>query len=317
MAKLRWVLAAGLLLAGGAAAYGLAQVPILQDAPKPKVDRLTDADDDLLPVKPKQEAGDGLLDPYPDKDAKANKDGDGKQGRSLAAKAGKHASPGINAAFGFDLVFGYHAQVPEAGFIQSYFLLDSRRGHVGLDRGALESMGNMSASTSDGSFDFQVMTNSGEIYAYTTSREAGKVAMTLRAGEGAVGRDLDAYMSGDWFESSFKPTGQVRDIGMDLSNKPYRSVEYSGIDPESGTPLKLWLAKPDFEVDFYGASYMGVGIVPLPKADVQKLVTRMEGAGAVFELSYVMRKRKTFSGASYQDMSTLMGAYGRSAAGGH
>ena len=48
---------------------------------------------------------------------------------------------------------------------------------------------------------------------------------------------------------------------------------------------------------------MGLGIVPLPKAGVQKLVTRMEGAGATFELSYVMRRRQAFSGAGYKDMS--------------
>ena len=131
-----------------------------------------------------------------------------------------------------------------------------------------------------------------------------------QAGMGASGRDFEAFAAGDWFESSFKPTGKVRDIGMSLSNRGYRSAEYAGIEPESGTPMKLWLADPDFEVDFYAASYMGLGIVPLPKAGVQKLVTRMEGAGATFELSYVMRRRQAFSGAGYKDMSRYMPGMG-------
>jgi hypothetical protein len=50
MTKMRFALLTGLLVAGGAAAYGLLQVPRLQDPPRSKVDRLTDADSDLLPV---------------------------------------------------------------------------------------------------------------------------------------------------------------------------------------------------------------------------------------------------------------------------
>ncbi len=308
----RMALVAGMVMAGGALAYGATKVPLLQDGPKPKVERLTDADDDLLPVKPRAgKPGDDLLPVEPRKPGDASKPGDAATPKKpLSGKAGKHESPGINASFAFDLVVGYQARVPEAGVVQSYFLLDSAHGHVGLDRGAIESMANMSVSSSEGTFDFQVMTNAGDFYGYATGREAGPIAMRLHSGEGAVGRDFEALAAGDWFESTFKPTGQVRDIGMSLSNRGYRSTEYAGIEPESGTPLKLWLADPDFEVDFYAASYMGLGIVPLPKAGVQKLVTRMEGAGATFELSYVMRKRQTFSGAGYKDMSHYMPGMG-------
>ena len=294
----RMVLAAGLLVAGGALAYGATKVQLLQDPPKPRVELLTDADDDLLPVKSRQQ-GDR---PEPGDAAKPT--------RPLSDKAGKHGSPGINAGFAFDLVVGYHAWVPEADAVQSYYLLDSERGHIGLDRGAIESMANMTVSSSEGTHDFQVMTNGGDFYNYGTARETGPIAMRLQSGEGVVGRDFNAFAAGDWFETTFKPTGQVRDIGMSLSNKPYRSSEYAGIEPDSGTPMKLWLADPDFEVGFYIASYMGLGIVPMPKSGVQKLVTRMEGAGAVFELSYVMRKRQAFSGAGYKDMSRIMPGMG-------
>ena len=212
-------------------------------------------------------------------------------------------------------MLGYHAQIPQAGLVQSYFLLDSRRGHIGQDRGAIQSMANLSTWGEDGTVDFMAMTNSGDIYSYITSREAGRVAMSATGSQGALGRDFDALAAGDWLETTFKPTGQVRGIGQSLSNRPYRSVEYAGIDPDSGTALKIWLADPDFDVDFYAATYMGVGIIPLPKAGVQKLITRMEGQGATFELSYVMRKRQSFSGAPYQDMSAVMKAYTRGAAG--
>lgn len=323
MTRSRWMMAAGLLLAGGAAAYGLTQVPILQDPPKPKVERLGAADDDLLPVKPKvgdpvddllpiEPKGtprDELLDPFAD-DGKPDL---AERRRRLADKAGKHASPGINGSFAFDLVFGYQAMVPEAGLVQSYYLLDSRHGHVGMDRGAIESMANAPAAGDGATLDFQILTSVADHYSYMTTSEMGPVAMSVRSGESPIGRDFGAFEAGDWFEDSFKPTGKVRDIGRNLSNAPYRSVEYAGVDPESGTPLKVWLAAPDFEVDFYAVSYMGIGVVPLPKAGVQKLVTRMEGAGATFELSYVMRKRQSFSGTRYKDMSKMMETYTRGA----
>ena len=47
------LVAAVALMAGGALAYGATKVPLLQEPPKPRVDRITDADDDLLPVRPR------------------------------------------------------------------------------------------------------------------------------------------------------------------------------------------------------------------------------------------------------------------------
>ena len=310
MAVPKSIVLAGVLLAGGAAAFGVTRSDPLQDPPKPKVDRITDADSDLLPVKSRAgDPADDLLDTYP-QDADADQTGDAGPRANVGDKAGKHPSPQINGSFAFDLVIGYIGQVPGAGMLQSYYLLDSRSGHIGLDRGAVESMGNQPGTGEGGSLDFQIMTNAGDHYSYMTSAEMGRVAMSARSGESPLGRDLNAYIAGDWFERDFKPTGKVRDIGSDLRGGKYRSTEYSGTDPESGKPLRLWLATPDFDVAFYAASYMGTGVVALPKANVQRLVTRMEGEGAVFEISYVMRKSQRFSGAGYKDFSAVMAGYG-------
>ena len=231
MTTMRFALLTGLLVAGGAAAYGMLQVPRLQDPPKAKVDRLTDADSDLLPVKPKGAGADDLLpvkskgtpkDELLDPFADDNKPDAAERRRRLGSKAGKHPAPGINTNFSFDMVLGYQALVPGTGMVQSYYLLNSRQGHIGMDRGAIESMAQASAASDEASLDFQVITNTGNLYAYTTSSEMGRVAMTLHK----------------------------------------------------------------------------------------------EGGGATFELSYVMRKQQTFSGAGYKDMSALMGAYGRGAPGG-
>lgn len=314
MAFPRSIVLAGLLLAGGAAAYGITRSDLLQDPPKPKVDRITDADSDLLPATSRAGApADDLLDPYPDR-ADADKAEDATPRANVGDKAGKHPSPPITGSFAFDLVIGYIGQVPEAGMVQSYYLLDSRSGHIGMDRGAIESLGNMPAAGEGGSLDFQVMTNAGDQYSYMTSAEMGRVAMSARSGESPLGRDLNAYMAGDWFESDFKPTGKVRDIGSDLRGGKYRSKEYAGTNPENGKPLRIWLATPDFDVAFYAATYMGTGVVALPKANVQRLVTRMEGEGAVFEISYVMRKSQRFSATGYKDLSAVMAGYGKRAA---
>ena len=313
MAFPKSIVLAGVLLAGGAAAFGVTRRDLLQDPPKPKVERITDADD-LLPVKSRAgDPADDLLDPYP-QDADADKVGDAEPRANVGDKAGKHPSPPINGSFAFDLVIGYIGQVPEAGMLQSYYLLDSRSGHIGLDRGAVESMGNRPATGEGGSLDFQIMTNAGDHYSYMSGTEMGQVAMSARSGESPLGRDLNAYIAGDWFESDFKPTGKIRDIGSDLRGGKYRSTEYAGTNPESGKPLRIWLATPDFEVAFYAATYMGIGVVALPKANVQRLVTRMEGEGAVFEISYVMRKSQRFSGAGYKDFSAVMAGYGKQAA---
>lgn len=127
------------------------------------------------------------------------------------------------------------------------------------------------------------------------------MALSARSGESPLDRDLNAYMAGDGFERDFKPTGKVRGIGSDLHGGKYRSTECAGSDPDSGKPLRIWLAKPDFEAGFHAAAYMGSGVVALPKANVQRLVTRMEGEGVVFEASYVMRKPQRFSGAGYKN----------------
>ena len=310
MAFPRSIVLAGLLLAGGAAAYGITLGDLLQDPPKPRVDPITDADSDLLPVKSRAgDPGDDLLDPYPGKPG-VDEAADPRPPANVGDKAGKHPSPPINGSFAFDLVIGYIGQVPGAGMVQSYYLLDSRSGHIGMDRGAIESMGNMPAAGEGGSLDFQVMTNAGDHYSYMTSAEMGRVAMSVRSGESPLGRDLNAFMAGDWFENDFKPTGKVRDIGSDLRGGKYRSTEYAGTNPETGKPLRIWLATPDFEVAFYAAADMGTGVVALPKANVQRLVTRMEGEGAVFEISYVMRKSQRFSGAGYKDFSAVMAGYG-------
>ena len=314
MAFPKSIVLAGVLLAGGAAAFGVTRSDPLQDPPKPKVDRITDADSDLLPVKSRAgDPADDLLDTYP-QDADADQTGDAGPRANVGDKAGKHPSPQINGSFAFDLVIGYIGQVPGAGMLQSYYLLDSRSGHIGLDRGAVESMGNQPGTGEGGSLDFQVMTNAGDHYSYMTSAEMGRVAMSVRSGESPLGRDLNAFFAGDWFENDFKPTGKMRDIGSDLRGGKYRSTEYAGTNPENGKPLRIWLATPDFEVAFYAAAYMGTGVVALPKANVQRLVTRMEGEGAVFEISYVMRKSQRFSGAGYKDFSAAMAGHGKHAA---
>lgn len=308
----RWLLAAALVATGGAAAYGLARFPQQQESPRAKVERITDADDDLLPVRPSRQDGDGLLDPYPKKGGNGARDGASGHTReqTLADKAGRHPSPGIGGRYQFDLVVGYQGLVPGQGMVQSYYLLDSKRGHIGQDRGALQSLVGGAFSGEGGTLDFQVMTNTGDIYSYLTSREVGRIATAQRSGEGAIGSDFAAYAAGDWFESQFRPTGKVREIGTNLAGKPYRSTEYVGIEPETGKQMRLWLADPDFDVGFYTASHMGLGVVALPKANVQKLVTRMEGQGAVFELSYVMRKPQSFNGGGYRDVSVLMPGVG-------
>ncbi len=267
-----------------------ANVPRIEDPPRTNVPRLTDADDDLLPVESRQRP------PAPARPA-ANDPAD---------KAGKRATAPLSATFSYDLVVGFIAQVPGEPLITSYFFLDSRNGHFGMDRGGIESMGNAPAAGEGGSFDFQVFTNAADHYLYLQSAEMGPVAMKAGSGQDALGADLEVYFQAVAFEEGFVKTGRVRNIGANLSGKPYVSAEYTGTHPETGTPVSLWLAEPDFEVGFYAASYYGLGVIPLPKAKQQRLVTRIEGDGAVFELSYVMRKAHRFSGAGYRDLSALM-----------
>ena len=263
-------------------------VPRIEDPPRTNVPRLTDADDDLLPVESRRQtpARPAATDP--------------------ASKAGKRATAPIGAQFSYDLVVGFIGQVPGEPPITSYFFLDSRNGHFGMDRGGIESLGNASAVGEGGSFDFQVFTNAADHYVYLQSAEMGPVAMKAASGQDALGADLEVYFQATAFEEDFRRTGRVRNIGADLSGKPYVSVEYAGTSPETGTPVSLWLAEADFEVGFYGASYFGLGVIPLPKARQQRLVTRIEGDGVVFELSYVMRKAHRFSGAGYRDLSSLL-----------
>ncbi|MBW8366973.1 MAG: hypothetical protein K0M70_03840 [Arenimonas sp.] len=269
------------------ATYAATNVPRIEDPPRANVPRLTDADDDLLPVESRLGA------PTP-------------KAIDPATKAGKGASAPITATFNYDLVIGFIGQVPDAGLITSFFHLDSRNGHFGMDRGGMESLGNAPATGEGGSFDFQVFTNAADHYMYLQSADMGPVSMKAASGQDALGADLEAYFQATAFEETFRKTGKVRNIGANLAGKPYRSAEYAGSNPETGTPLSVWLAVPDFDVGFYAATYYGLGVVPLPKARQQWLVTRMEGDGAVFELSYVMRKPKQFSGAGYRDLSGLM-----------
>ena len=51
----------------------------------------------------------------------------------------------------------------------------------------------MTVSSSEGTHDFQVMTNGGDFYNYMTARETGPIAMRLQSGEGVVGRDFNAF----------------------------------------------------------------------------------------------------------------------------
>lgn len=268
-------------------------VPRIEDPPRTHVPRLTDADDDLLPVKSRQWPPAA---PVPAAPAAADS----------ANKAGKGASPPITGSFSYDLMLGFIGQVPGEPLITSYFFLDSRHGHIGMDRGAIETLGNASAAGEGAGFDFQVFTNAADHYLYLQSSDLGPVAIKAASGQDVLGADLEVYFQATTFEDSFRKTGRVRHIGADLSGKPYASEEFTGTNPETGAPVSLWLAKPDFAVGFYAASYFGLGVVPLPKARQQRLVTRMEGEGVVFELSYVMRKSKRFSGAGYRDMSTML-----------
>lgn len=266
------------------------QVPRIEDPPRTHVPRLTDADDDLLPVESRQRPPEPPAPPATDP----------------ATKAGKRATAPIGATFRYDLVLGFIGQVPGEPPITSYFFLDSRNGHFGMDRGGLEGLGNAPAVGDGGSFDFQVFTNAADHYMYLQSGEMGPVAMKAGSGQDALGADLEVYFQATAFEEGFRKTGRKRGIGADLSGKPYASEEYTGTNPETGTPVSLWLARPDFEVGFYAASYYGLGVIPLPKARQQRLVTRIEGDGVVFELSYVMRRSTQFSGARYRDLSVLM-----------
>lgn len=341
-------LIAGLAAAGGAAAFGLARVPLLKDPDPPQVPLLDQADDGLLDVRsasgqddllpagrgarekdgsggrvPRLNAADddlldvesragqdGLLEPYPATRPAA----DGRGAASRTGEAGATiASPSINASFAFDLAVGYVVHSPEAGLVNSYYLLDPD-GNIGLDPGALKGMAGGVPGGDGNTVDFQVLTNAADHYTYMTSADMGRIAMSVNSGQTASGREHEAMLDARRFARTMKPTGQVRDIGRNLSNQPYRSTEYAGIEPDTGQPVRLWLARPDFRTRFGAATYMGLGIVTLP-GEGQRLVTRMEGGGVVMELSYISRRSQRFSGAGYRDISSMMNAYGRGATG--
>lgn len=299
-----------LILATATATAGVqARVPLIEDPPPPRVPLIEDADD-LLPVVPGRKPPPPTrrtevprLDEPPPPDA--GKPAPPAARANIGDKAGGGHVP-IGGSFRYDLVLGFFGGGADTDLVTSYFYLDSKNGHFGMDRGAIESLGNAPASGEGGRFDFQVFTRAADHYLYVTSTEMGPVAMKASGGQDALGADLAAYLDGEHFESTFRRTGKTRDIGLGLSGQPYPSEEYVGNSPETGAPMSIWLARPDFEPGFYAATYFGLGIVPLPGANRQRLVTRIEGEGVVFELSYLKRADKAFSGAGYRDLSGLV-----------
>lgn len=300
-----------------AAAPAQERIPRLEDPPKTPVAPIEDADD-LLPVETgRKPAPPPPRTKVPRVDEPAPLPRQSSPGPAptteptppprpdIGRKAGGgHAS--IGGSFRYDLVLGFIGGDADTGVITSYFYLDSKNGHFGMDRGGIESLGNASAVGEGGSFDFQVFTRAAEHYLYVTSTEMGRVAMKAGGAQDALGADLAAYFDGGYFESTFRRSGKTRNIGTGLSGQPYASEEYVGRSPDTGAPMSIWLARPDFEPGFYAATYFGLGIVPLPGANRQRLVTRVEGEGVMFELSYLKRASKAFSGAGYRDLSGLM-----------
>lgn len=262
--------------------------------------------DELMPVNPRGQQDDLLPDrPGDAKAPPADREADPVDDPARKADLGPGPSP--TGRFDFDLVVGFNALAEGEGLLSSYFFYDSRAGHCGMDPGAVSALGDGSATGGpEGRFDFQVFTRQAGIFMYFTTTELGRLYSAMPTGSG-LGADFESFVAGQAFEEDFKPTGRRRGIGLDVSGKPYDSVEYRGISPETGEPMSLWLAKPDFEVGFYASSCWGLGVVTLPDARQQRLVTRAESPGVVFELSYVQRQRNGFSGAGYRDMSALMG----------
>lgn len=265
----------------------------IEDPPPTKVELLTDADDDLLPVKP---AGSGSTRPNPGKSTV----------KDPATKAGTPATIRLKDVFQFDLVVGYSALIPGESLITSYFFFDSKLGHCGLDKGAVSSMANAAAEADGNSLDFLLQSYQGGQYYFMTSADKGKLVMTMNTGNTSMNVDLDAWLNGNTFEETFRLTGQKRKIGKNLSGSSYMSEEYIGKSPIDGSLLRVWLADPDFNTGFYAATYMGLGIISLPRAKKQRLITRFEGSGAVWEISYLQRQRNQFSGAAYQPVNLAM-----------
>lgn len=267
-------------------------------------------EDDLLPVRSR--AGDDDLLPVESRAGAPTPRPPARPGPSAdpAAKADLGPPPSPTGTFDFDLVVGFNALAAGEGLVTSYYFLDRQQGHCGMDPGAMRSLGT-GAPTGDagGRFDFQVFTRQAGIYTYMTSNEFGRFYLSMPTGAGFAA-DFESFSDGQHFEEAFQPTGQRRGIGANLAGKPYDSVEYRGIDPETGDAMSLWLAVPDFEPGYYAATCWGLGVVTLPGAGQQRLVTRVEGQGAVYELSYVKREQNRFSGAGYRDVGALLPGMG-------
>jgi len=266
------------------------------------------ADDDLLPVEPRGDQDDLLPDRWPPpEEAPAPGEPTADAGDDPARKADLGPGPSPNDRFDFDLVVGFNALAEGEGMLSSYYFYDSRQGHCGMDPAAVSALGDGSATGGpEGRFDYQVFTRNAGIFMYMTTNELGRLYMRMPTGTG-LAADFESLAAGQHFEEAFKPTGRRRGIGLDLSGKPYDSVEYRGPSPDNGETMSLWLAKPDFDVGFYASSCWALGVVTLPEARQQRLITRAEGMGTVFELSYVQRQRNGFSGAGYRDIGSLLG----------
>jgi septum formation inhibitor MinC len=265
----------------------------IEDPAPTKVKLLTDADDDLLPVK---STGSGSTRPRSGKSTV----------KDPATKAGNPATIRLKDVFQFDLVVGYSALIPGESLITSYFFLDSKQGHCGLDKGAVSSMANSPAEADGNSLDFLLHSYQGGQYYFMTSADKGKLVMTMNTGNTSMNVDMDAWLDGSSFEETFRLTGQKRKIGKNLSGSLYVSEEYIGKSPIDGSTLRIWMADPDFNTGFYAATYMGLGVISLPRAKKQRLITRIEGGGAVWEVSYLQRQRNQFSGAAYQPVNLAM-----------
>ncbi len=208
-----------------------------------------------------------------------------------------------NATVSFDREMTFSAHTVAGRSSTSKFLVNTQKGYMGMNKEMIEEFAGIDLPDNENfKVHYRVTSTNGKTYYFVEINGVRQVMNRLPQDN----IDCDqTNISVDKFRNNFSPTGS----NLSVSSENYQSKEFEGISPETGNPVKVYIAEQN-EVHINPSDNpktVGIfGLGYIYHDNKTQMVTRIENDHGTAELERITNTNISFQGSNYRKRENVI-----------